>query len=159
MTNVDFFRAFSQDTTYKASEYYFEHSREELDFSNLYDGKDSFPVKIFHYTTEIEQITNESGRSEGVQFEGSFYAIVSADLDEMIDTQEDNPASNGKYELHVRDLVDFATSISTEIRNYNNCTDHWDLEITGGDEVYNQFDNNLDGVQFDYTLYIRNGIS
>lgn len=156
MTNVDFFRGFADDTTYKANEYYFEHSREELDFSNLYDGEDSNPIKMFHYTDDFTPFVNETGRQEGVEYTGGCFFLVSADLDEVIDTQRETAPSDGKYESHVKDLIQFATGMTGELTLYNNCTEEVELEMSGSQEIYNQFDNNLDGVLINYTMYIKN---
>lgn len=156
MTNVDFFRAFAADTTDKLA-YYFEHSRVELDFSNLYgaDSADDTQVKMFHYTVKPTPRKNESGRIEGTDYEGSIFFVIKSDLDEVIDTQVNTDSSDGKYELRVKQLIDEG-GIADQICKYNVCNDHWDLNFESGmEEIYNVFDDNFDGIIMTYNLYIR----
>lgn len=156
-TNVDFFRAFCADTTYKDEAYYFEHSREELDYSNLFDADsaEDSQVKCFHYTQGIDPLINESGGNEGRTYRGTLVFILKSDFDGVIDVQQGVGVNDGKYTKHVKDLIQGAESVAEEIAEYNYCNDGYDLSFTNMRELYNFMDVNGDGVIVDYELTIR----
>ena len=158
MTNVDFFRDFAADTTSKKNVYYFEHSRETLDFSNLFDADsaEDDQLKIFHFTDSIEVELNEAGDLVvGVKYSGKILALIKSDLDETVDTQKNTKSEDGKYEKRVKELIEDGGVIA-EIISFNNCDTDYDKEISFSDlkEVYNMFDWNGDGVFFKYEVVI-----
>jgi len=159
MTSVDFFRNFAADTTTvtgKNTAYRFEHSRE--DFANLYDAdsEDDDQIKMFHYTTDIEVIVNESRKVMGVRYKGEVLALVKSELDQVIDGQLNQDYELQKYEQNVKPLIEDG-GIIAEIVAYNNCNTARDYELTfsGMKEIYNMFDFNADGVFFTYEMYIE----
>lgn len=161
MTNVDVLRAFAEDTTTHSSgeAYYFEHSREDWDFSNLYDADSATDeqIKMFHYTSSIVPEISEAGTIHAVRYTGVVAALIKSDLDETIDVQKDTDKEDGKYEQRVKSLID-GGGVLDEILEFMRCHATYDHEISFSDiqEVYNFFDANMDGIFFRYEILIRN---
>lgn len=158
MTNVDFFRQFAASTIENVKvAYYFEHGRQSRVDANLFDGTET-QVKMFHYTRDIIDRSNEMNTVLGVEYRGTIYCIVKSDLDDLVDKDEQVGQSvikNGKYDKHVKPLIDEG-GILSEIRRFNRCDFDYDLTFSRIIEVYNFLDYNGDGIAFDYTLYIPN---
>lgn len=155
-TNVDFFRAFAADKTTltaKNTAYYFEHSRE--DFANLYDADsaDDDQLKMFHYTTTIEVLKNESNYVEGVRYRGEILCLKKSDMDEVLDVQRDTHKDEGKYEKYIKPLIENG-GVLKQIIDYNACNTDHQLSFSDIREVYNMFDFNADGLFFRYELVI-----
>lgn len=157
-TNVDFFRSFAEDTSGTKECYYFEHSRDELDFSNLYDAEspEDDQLKIVHFTNPrgVNVLVNDSSKVEGVMYRGAVFALYKSDLDQTLDVQAGNEKSDGKYEKYVKCLIENG-GVLAEIADFNACNDNYDFSSSGASEVYNMFDWNGDGIFFEYELTIR----
>ncbi len=159
MTSVDYFRAFAADTSSKTRAYYFEHSREDLDFSNLFDadGPEDDQLKMFHFTDSIDPEVNESGSVEGVRYTGQILALKKGDMaNEVIDVQKGGDKADGKYEKRVKALIEDGGLVA-EIVTFNECSTTYQKEISFSDlkEVYNLFDFNGDGIWFRYEIFIK----
>ena len=161
MTNVDFFRLFADEVIENVKQaYHFEHGRSRRADANLYDGSDTKPIKMFHYTQPGGIIVrkNDSGATIGVEYRGTCYCIKKSNLDELVDkSQIVNNTTNyvGKYDTYVKGLID-GGGIIKEIIDFNACEYDHDLNFTRISEVYNDLDFNGDGIAFEYTLYIEN---
>jgi hypothetical protein len=167
VTNVDFFRSFAEDTTYKSDPYHFEHDRESLDFSNLFESTeqdeaalasdDDQQIKMFHFTSNngIIPDINESGGFEGIRYRGEILVLKKSQIDEVIDVQKGVEKEDGKYEKRMKPLLDTTTGFFAEISEYNSCNLGYDLKFVSATEVYNWFDENMDGLWLKYDLYIR----
>lgn len=161
MTSVDVLRAFAEDTaTHSSGEaYYFEHSREDWDFSNLFDAdsEDDDQVKMMHFTSSIVPERSESNTVTAMRYSGEILALIKSDLDETVDVQKGVDKDDGKYERRVKALID-GGGIFEEILEFMRCHASYDHEISFSDirEVYNMFDWNGDGVYFKYEMLIRN---
>lgn len=156
-TNVDFFRAFAKDVTTvtaKNVEYYFEHSRE--DFANLYDAdsEEDDQIKMFHYTTGVEVVKNESSFVDGVRYKGEILMLLKSDLDGTIDVQKGVDSEDGKYELYVKPMIENGGVIK-HIIDYNACNTDYEINFSEIKEIYNMFDFNADGIFFRYELFIN----
>lgn len=148
MTNVDFLRTFCE-----SKGYYFEHSRESLDFSNLFDEAES-GLKIFHYTSEINPV-HTYGKVSNMTYKGRILALYKSSIDQTIDVQRQVEKEDGKYELYIKDLIDNGGLVD-EMLVYNNCEDSKvDVNFSSVKEVYNMFDWNGDGIWISYEMTIR----
>jgi (2Fe-2S) ferredoxin len=158
MTNVDFFREFAALVVENVKPaYFFEHGRQSRVDANLFDEDDN-RIKMFHYTREFVERANQVGTVLGVEYRGTIYTVVKSDLDDLVDKEiieDDEPVKDGKYDKHVKPLIN-GGSLFKLIRSFNNCTYDYELTFTRIVEIYNFLDYNADGIAFDYTLFIPN---
>lgn len=157
-TNVSFFRDFAEDkktVTAKNTEYYFEHSRESLDYSNLFDTdrEDDDQIKMFHFTRSIDVIKNDSSYVKGVKYSGSIYMLLKSDIDETIDVQKGVDSEEGKYELYVKSMIENGGLIK-QIIDFNSCNTEYEISFSDIREIYNFLGFNGDGIGFKYELMI-----
>lgn len=124
MTDVDFFRAFAADTTVISgkSEYYYEYTRQSLDFSGLFsaESENDTQLKILHYHAPkgIKFITNESGNVHRVRFRGSLLMVRIGNPQSYPDVQRGNSVNDGIYESQLKPIID-SGGIPLEMANYN----------------------------------------
>jgi hypothetical protein len=163
MTNVDFFRAFaaSEDATVKTDVYYFEHNREALDFANIVTASEEGDIqrKIFHFTTKIDPLQNESGNTWAVDYSGALLVLIPSDPMQAPDVQNNQAANDGRYEAIVKDMIDEG-GVMAEIYNFNNLDGYnHDLRMYDVEEVYGDLAIHGDGIMFKYDIRIEHDTS
>lgn len=165
-TNYDFFNGFAQDTTTKASAYYYEHDIDERSMGNVLNVKRTdTQIKMFHMTTSVIPERNSFGKAFSMDYEGECLFLLPSDAKKTVGTQRATSEANSRYVEKVKNMLDeggildelyiYECALNDTARNTESKLTYR-LEITRVQEVYGAMGFHGDGINITYSLRIHN---